>query len=198
MPVIPLGALTWEAQRNPTRLHSLVYLGMGPDRVPPKMTDQGLTEVDTRPACKATNEDLTKEDPEPACKETEQGLSEEDVRTACKEGHPITKVEHAFITEQWWDSVEGTDRSKHRESYLCVCGVCVGVCECAVWCVCIVCVCICDYMMQQTMLRVKDPVKSLDFYTRILGLTLLQKIDFPSMHFTLYYLGYEDKKGKKA
>ncbi|KAL7888609.1 hypothetical protein AOLI_G00035830 [Acnodon oligacanthus] len=51
-----------------------------------------------------------------------------------------------------------------------------------------------DYMMQQTMLRVKDPVKSLDFYTRILGLTLLQKIDFPSMHFTLYYLGYEDKK----
>ncbi|XP_066533501.1 lactoylglutathione lyase-like isoform X2 [Hoplias malabaricus] len=51
-----------------------------------------------------------------------------------------------------------------------------------------------DYMMQQTMLRVKDPVKSLDFYTRILGLTLLQKIDFPSMHFTLYYLGYEDKR----
>ncbi|XP_072512826.1 lactoylglutathione lyase-like [Salminus brasiliensis] len=51
-----------------------------------------------------------------------------------------------------------------------------------------------DYMMQQTMLRVKDPVKSLDFYTHILGLTLLQKIDFPSMRFTLYYLGYEDKK----
>lgn len=51
-----------------------------------------------------------------------------------------------------------------------------------------------DFMMQQTMLRVKDPVKSLDFYTRILGLTLLQKIDFPSMRFTLYYLGYEDKK----
>ncbi|XP_049341108.1 lactoylglutathione lyase-like [Astyanax mexicanus] len=50
-----------------------------------------------------------------------------------------------------------------------------------------------DFMMQQTMLRVKDPVKSLDFYTRILGLTLLQKIDFPSMRFTLYYLGYEDK-----
>ncbi|CAK6969584.1 lactoylglutathione lyase-like [Scomber scombrus] len=50
-----------------------------------------------------------------------------------------------------------------------------------------------DYMMQQTMLRVKDPARSLDFYTRVLGLTLLQKIDFPSMRFTLYFLGYEDK-----
>ncbi|XP_076872365.1 lactoylglutathione lyase-like [Brachyhypopomus gauderio] len=51
-----------------------------------------------------------------------------------------------------------------------------------------------DYMMQQTMMRVKDPVKSLNFYTGVLGLTLLQKMDFPTMHFTLYYLGYEDKK----
>nr|XP_020444450.1 lactoylglutathione lyase-like [Monopterus albus] len=50
-----------------------------------------------------------------------------------------------------------------------------------------------DFMMQQTMLRVKDPARSLDFYTRILGMTLLQKIDFPSMNFSLYYLGYEDK-----
>ncbi|KAK6295408.1 hypothetical protein J4Q44_G00346340 [Coregonus suidteri] len=45
-----------------------------------------------------------------------------------------------------------------------------------------------DYILQQTMLRVKDPLKSLDFYTRIMGMTLLQKIDFPSMCFTLYFL----------
>ncbi|XP_028997789.1 lactoylglutathione lyase-like isoform X2 [Betta splendens] len=50
-----------------------------------------------------------------------------------------------------------------------------------------------DFMMQQTMLRVKDPARSLDFYTRVLGLTLLQKIDFPSMRFTHYFLGYEHR-----
>ncbi|KAA8582961.1 hypothetical protein FQN60_015507 [Etheostoma spectabile] len=45
----------------------------------------------------------------------------------------------------------------------------------------------------RTNLRVKDPVRSLDFYTRVLGMTLLQKIDFPSMRFTLYFLGFEKK-----
>ncbi|CAN9507353.1 unnamed protein product [Ophioblennius macclurei] len=50
-----------------------------------------------------------------------------------------------------------------------------------------------DFMMQQTMLRVKDPAKSLAFYTGVLGMTLLQKIDFSSMHFTNYFLGYEAK-----
>ncbi|XP_062323437.1 lactoylglutathione lyase-like [Osmerus eperlanus] len=50
-----------------------------------------------------------------------------------------------------------------------------------------------DFMMQQTNLRVKDPAKSIDFYTRIMGMTLLQKIDFTPMLFTLYSLGYEEK-----
>ncbi|KAL6077049.1 hypothetical protein STEG23_008428 [Scotinomys teguina] len=50
-----------------------------------------------------------------------------------------------------------------------------------------------DFLLQQTMLRIKDPKKSLDFYTRVLGLTLLQKLDFPSMKLSLYFLAYEDK-----
>lgn len=48
-----------------------------------------------------------------------------------------------------------------------------------------------DFIFQQTMLRVRDPQPSLDFYTRVLGMTLLAKLDFPSMSFTLFFLGYE-------
>jgi lactoylglutathione lyase len=48
-----------------------------------------------------------------------------------------------------------------------------------------------DYVMQQTMLRVKDPKVSLDFYSRVLGMRLLKKLDFPSMKFSLYFMGYE-------
>ncbi|XP_011799788.1 PREDICTED: lactoylglutathione lyase isoform X2 [Mandrillus leucophaeus] len=50
-----------------------------------------------------------------------------------------------------------------------------------------------DPSTKQTMLRVKDPKKSLDFYTRVLGMTLIQKCDFPAMKFSLYFLAYEDK-----
>lgn len=37
--------------------------------------------------------------------------------------------------------------------------------------------------------RIKDPQRSLDFYTRVLGFTLLEKLDFPDMKFSLYFLG---------
>ncbi|MBQ4832403.1 lactoylglutathione lyase [Pseudoalteromonas sp. MMG010] len=49
------------------------------------------------------------------------------------------------------------------------------------------------YVMQQTMLRIKDPEPSLAFYQNVLGMKLLGKYDFPSMKFTLYFLGYEQE-----
>ena len=41
-----------------------------------------------------------------------------------------------------------------------------------------------------TMLRVTDLDKSIDFYTRILGMTLLRKHDYPEGKFTLAFVGY--------
>lgn len=41
-----------------------------------------------------------------------------------------------------------------------------------------------------TMLRVGDLDKSLDFYTRVLGMTLLRKSDYPEGKFTLAFVGY--------
>ncbi len=45
------------------------------------------------------------------------------------------------------------------------------------------------FVFNQTMLRIKCPRKSLDFYTRIMGMKLYRKLDFPEMKFTLYFLG---------
>ncbi|CAE7595073.1 gloA [Symbiodinium microadriaticum] len=41
------------------------------------------------------------------------------------------------------------------------------------------------------MLRVGDLDKSIDFYTRLLGMTLLSRNDFEGGRFTLAFLGYE-------
>ncbi|KAL0274186.1 UNVERIFIED_CONTAM: hypothetical protein PYX00_006668 [Menopon gallinae] len=51
-----------------------------------------------------------------------------------------------------------------------------------------------DFIFQQTMYRIKDPKKSLEFYTKVMGMQLLQKLDFPEMKFSLYFMGYEDPK----
>lgn len=45
-----------------------------------------------------------------------------------------------------------------------------------------------------TMLRVGDLDKSLDFYTRILGMTLLRKSDYPEGKFTLAFVGYGNEE----
>ena len=38
------------------------------------------------------------------------------------------------------------------------------------------------------MLRVKDPAVALGFYTGVMGMRLLRKLDFPEMKFSLYFL----------
>ncbi len=45
-----------------------------------------------------------------------------------------------------------------------------------------------------TMIRVRDLEKSLDFYTRLLGMQLLRKNDFPGGKFTLAFVGYGDEE----
>ena len=46
------------------------------------------------------------------------------------------------------------------------------------------------YRLLHTMIRVKDLDKSIDFYTRHLGMNLLRRKDYPSGEFTLAFVGY--------
>jgi len=44
------------------------------------------------------------------------------------------------------------------------------------------------FVLNHSMLRVKDPAVSLDFYSRVMGMRVLRKLDFPEMTFSLYFL----------
>ncbi len=47
--------------------------------------------------------------------------------------------------------------------------------------------------MLHTMLRVGDLQRSIDFYTQVMGMTLLRQKDYPKGEFTLAFLGYGDE-----
>lgn len=44
-----------------------------------------------------------------------------------------------------------------------------------------------------TMIRVGDLQRSIDFYTGVLGMKLLRKVDYPSGRFTNAFVGYDDE-----
>ena len=44
------------------------------------------------------------------------------------------------------------------------------------------------FVFNHSMLRVKDPKVALDFYTRVMGMRVLRKLDFPEIKFSLYFL----------
>lgn len=50
------------------------------------------------------------------------------------------------------------------------------------------------FKMLHTMIRVHDLEKSIDFYTRLLGMRLMRRKDYPSGEFTLAFVGYGDEK----
>ena len=49
-----------------------------------------------------------------------------------------------------------------------------------------------------TMLRVGDMDRSIDFYTRVLGMTLLRRNDYPDGKFTLAFVGYGNEAEHSA
>ena len=46
------------------------------------------------------------------------------------------------------------------------------------------------FRLAHTMIRVFDLDKSIDFYTRLLGMKLMRRKDYPSGEFTLAFVGY--------
>jgi len=49
------------------------------------------------------------------------------------------------------------------------------------------------FRLLHTMIRVRDLEKSIDFYTRLLGMKLTRRKDYPTGEFTLAFVGYGDE-----
>ncbi|WP_096702817.1 lactoylglutathione lyase [Magnetospirillum sp. 15-1] len=50
-----------------------------------------------------------------------------------------------------------------------------------------------DWRFLHTMIRVGNLDRSIDFYTRLLGMKLLRRTDFPEGRFTLAFVGYGEE-----
>jgi lactoylglutathione lyase len=53
-----------------------------------------------------------------------------------------------------------------------------------------------QYRLLHTMIRIRDAEKSIDFYTRHLGMTLLRRKDYPDGKFTNIFVGYGDENSE--
>jgi len=53
-----------------------------------------------------------------------------------------------------------------------------------------------DYRLNHTMIRIKDPAKTLPFYENVLGMKVIEKSVHENGKFTLYFLGYGLKEGE--
>ncbi len=54
------------------------------------------------------------------------------------------------------------------------------------------------FVFNHTMLRVKDIQRSLDFYTRVLGFTMIRDAQFPRAEFSLYFLILDPEEAARA
>lgn len=54
------------------------------------------------------------------------------------------------------------------------------------------------FVLNQVMLRIRDPKVSLPFYCDVLGMSLLQKVDFPEYQFSLFFLAYLEESESLA
>ncbi len=55
-----------------------------------------------------------------------------------------------------------------------------------------------DFVFNHTMLRVKDIRRSLEFYTQVLGFTVVRDAHFPQAKFSLYFLILDPEEAARA
>jgi lactoylglutathione lyase len=53
-----------------------------------------------------------------------------------------------------------------------------------------------EFRLLHTMIRIRDAEKSIDFYTRHLGMRLLRRKDYPDGKFTNIFVGYGDENSE--